>query len=79
MGLVWDEKTSNDVMPGGLMGTHDEATKEFFNGTNVHMLYVYRKKDRTNLITDAIYNTCYRCAAASYARIITFCIHTCST
>ena len=60
--MVWDEKTSNDVLPGGLMGTFDEATRDFFANTNVHMLTVFRKKDRTNFFADAIYNTCYRYA-----------------
>jgi len=32
---VWDERTSNALNEGGFMGTHDEETFNFFEGTNV--------------------------------------------
>ena len=28
--VVWDERTSNDFIPGGFMGTHDEETFNYF-------------------------------------------------
>merc|ERR1711981_1011334 len=31
--LVWNEKLSTDVLPGGFMGTHDEDTRQFFKDT----------------------------------------------
>ena len=33
--IVWDERTSNDFIPGGFMGTHDEETFNFFADTHV--------------------------------------------
>ena len=60
LGLVWDEKTSNDLIKKGVVGTYDEETKRFFDGTNVHMEYVYRRKGASNPIVDAVYSTVYR-------------------
>ena len=39
--MVWDEKTSNDALPG-LLGTHDEDTRDFFKDTNVKCVMVGR-------------------------------------
>lgn len=33
--VVWDERTSNAIIPGGFMGTHDEETFTYFADTNV--------------------------------------------
>ena len=63
LGLVWDESTSNELVTSGIVGTYDEATKKFFKGTNVHMAYVFRRKDHaSNPIVDAVYSTVYRFA-----------------
>ena len=39
--MVWDEKTSTDALPG-LLGTHDEDTRDFFKKTNVKCVMVGR-------------------------------------
>ena len=59
LGLMWDESTSNEIITKGVMGTYDEETRECFKGTNVHMEYVLRKKDRSNFLAEAIYSTVY--------------------
>ena len=39
--MVWDEQTSTDALPG-LLGTHDEDTRNFFKGTNVNCVLIGR-------------------------------------
>ena len=61
LGLVWDEKTSNDLIKKGIVGTYDEETKRFFQGTNVHMEYVYREMDQPlNPLQGVVYKAIYR-------------------
>lgn len=58
LGLVWDEKTSNEVLPG-LMGTHDEETCNYFKGTGVHCGMVSRQKTTGGALGDHWSSTCY--------------------
>ena len=41
--MIWNEKTSNDILPGK-MGTHDEETRRFFEDTNVECVLVGRQQ-----------------------------------
>ena len=41
--MVWNEMTSTDVL-AGMMGTHDETTRNFFAGTAVDCVGVSRDK-----------------------------------
>ncbi|KAH6774152.1 phospholipase D alpha 1 [Perilla frutescens var. hirtella] len=44
--LVWDDRTSvPDFKKDGLMATHDQETKQFFEGTNVHCVLCPRNPD----------------------------------
>ncbi|KAL5787330.1 hypothetical protein ACOSP7_004279 [Xanthoceras sorbifolium] len=43
--LIWDDKTSHDkflIKTEGVMQTHDEETRKFFKGTNVHCVLAPR-------------------------------------
>ena len=56
--MVWNEKLSTDATPGGFMGTHDEATKTFFDGTDVHCILVGRQKD-DGVLANQFVSSCY--------------------
>ena len=56
--MVWNEKMSTDFIPGGFMGTHDEATFEFFSGTAVDCALVGRQKT-DGVLADQFVNGCY--------------------
>ena len=59
--LIWNEKLSNEVMPG-LMGTHDEETRIFFEGTNVEVAVVPRMKKLDGVgsfLRNQFSQTCY--------------------
>lgn len=43
--LVWDDRTSNLFNKGGLMGTHDEDTMNYFQGTKVNCVLCPRIAD----------------------------------
>ena len=45
--LVWNERHSNDLLPG-MMGTHDEDTRRFFEGTNVECVLVGRGRQKSH-------------------------------
>jgi phospholipase D1/2 len=47
--LVWDDATSNIVMPG-VMGTHDEVARRFFANTQVHLRLAPMQGDERNNI-----------------------------
>jgi len=47
--MVWDEAMSTDVYPVGLMGTHDEQTFKYFQGTDVTVFKCPRKKHKTGM------------------------------
>ena len=59
--LIWNEKLSTDVTPG-LMGTHDEETRSYFEGTNVEVAVVPRMRlleGLTSYIRNQFSETCY--------------------
>lgn len=59
--LIWNEKMSNDVTPG-LMGTHDEETRLFFEGTDVEVAVVPRIRlleGLTSFLRNQFAQTCY--------------------
>ena len=55
--MVWDEKTSTDVLPG-LLGTHDEDTRDFFKDTNVKCVMVGRGRS-DGVVLDILAGTVY--------------------
>ena len=55
--LVWNEMTSTDVL-AGMMGTHDEATRNFFAGTAVNCVVVSREKS-DGVLADTFVSSCY--------------------
>lgn len=59
--LIWNEKLSTEVTPG-LMGTHDEATRDYFLGSNVEVAVVPRMRmleGITSFIRNQFSETCY--------------------
>ena len=58
MVMVWNEKLSTENNPG-LMGTHDEETRKYFeDGTNVHCVAVGRVK-REGVLASEFVGSCY--------------------
>ena len=55
--LVWNEMMSTDGL-AGMMGTHDEDTRRFFEGTNVNCVLVSRGRS-DGVIGDVFAGTCY--------------------
>lgn len=55
--LIWDEKLSTQNCPG-LMGTHDEETRLYFDGTGVECATVSRMK-REGMLASEFVGTCY--------------------
>ena len=43
--MTWNEKSNDAGLLEGMMGTHDEATMEYFRGTDVICTNVQRAKD----------------------------------
>ena len=56
--MVWNEKFSNEGMMEGLMGTHDEDTRNYFDGTGVECALVSRCKS-SGLLASGFVGTCY--------------------
>ncbi|XP_041993558.1 phospholipase D alpha 1-like [Salvia splendens] len=53
--LVWDDRTSvPDFKKDGLMATHDQETKQFFEGTSVHCVLCPRNPDGGRSIVQGI-------------------------
>eukprot|EP00899_Mesostigma_viride_P010797 jgi/Mesvir1/19719/Mv24057-RA.1 len=46
--MVWDDISSNALNPAGLMGTHDEALKAYFEGTGVTVVLAPRSAHRSH-------------------------------
>ena len=55
--MVWNEMASTDVL-AGMMGTHDEATRNFFAGTAVDCVVVSRSKT-DGVLADTFVAGCY--------------------
>ncbi|KAF5183145.1 Phospholipase d alpha [Thalictrum thalictroides] len=43
--LVWDDRFSGELSKDGVMGTHDEETANYFQGTDVHCVLCPRNPD----------------------------------
>lgn len=59
--LIWNEKLSTEVTPG-LMGTHDEETRDYFQGSNVEVAVVPRMRileGFASYIRNQFSETCY--------------------
>uniref|UniRef100_A0A6A7G2J4 phospholipase D n=3 Tax=Hirondellea gigas TaxID=1518452 RepID=A0A6A7G2J4_9CRUS len=57
--LVWNEMTSTDVYTPGVMGTHDEETRIYFDGTQVEVVLAPRSKSKGKLFESNFVSTCY--------------------
>ena len=55
--MVWNERLSTE-QSAGLMGTHDEETRAFFEGTSVECVLVSRAKTE-GVLADSFVGTCY--------------------
>ena len=55
--LVWNEMMSTDTM-AGMMGTHDEETRRFFEGTAVDCVLVARGRSE-GILADKFVGTVY--------------------
>ena len=55
--MVWNEKLSTQTCPG-LMGTHDEETRFYFDGSGVECAIVSRMK-RDGMLASEFVGTCY--------------------
>ena len=55
--MVWNEVLSTEKSPG-LMGTHDEDTRRFFEGTDVECILVPRQKT-DGILANSFVGTCY--------------------
>ncbi|XP_042879392.1 phospholipase D gamma 1-like [Penaeus japonicus] len=51
--LIWDEKFSS-VLCAGLMGTHDQATETYFEGSGVHVAMVRRQKSSVHAVREEL-------------------------
>lgn len=56
--LLWDEKMSTDTMEG-MMGTHDEYARRYFEGTGVECAVVPRTKGGQGVLAAQFVSTCY--------------------
>jgi len=56
--LVWNDKSSNDMNMAGMMGTHDEDTRRYFEGTSVECVLVPRSKS-DGVLANEFVGTCY--------------------
>lgn len=57
--LVWNELTSTDLYTSGVMGTHDEETRIYFDGTDVEVVLAPRTKSKGKLLETSFVSTCY--------------------
>jgi len=57
MVMVWNEKLSTDHL-GGMMGTHDEDTRRYFEGTDVDCVLVPRQKT-DGILANQFVSGCY--------------------
>ncbi|XP_018012012.1 phospholipase D alpha 1 isoform X2 [Hyalella azteca] len=57
--LVWNELTSTDMYTPGVMGTHDEDTRIYFDGTEVEVVLAPRTKNKGKVMETNFVSTCY--------------------
>ena len=56
--MVWNEKSSNSWKEEGMMGTHDETTKNFFEDSSVECVLTDRGQS-DGVLSDQFVSTCY--------------------
>ncbi|KAL7645158.1 UNVERIFIED_CONTAM: hypothetical protein RMT77_003536 [Armadillidium vulgare] len=57
--MVWNEALSTDIYTPGVMGTHDEETRIYFEGTGVEVLLAPRSKSKARLFETNYVSTLY--------------------
>ncbi|KAF2350641.1 Phospholipase D/Transphosphatidylase [Trinorchestia longiramus] len=57
--LVWNEMMSTDVYTPGVMGTHDEDTRIYFEGSEVEVVLAPRTKSKAKVMETNFVSTCY--------------------
>ncbi|XP_076067963.1 uncharacterized protein LOC143040639 isoform X2 [Oratosquilla oratoria] len=57
--MVWNEALSTNIYTSGIMGTHDEDTRLYFDGTEVEVVLAPRKKNKGKLFETNFVSTCY--------------------
>ncbi|XP_071551933.1 uncharacterized protein [Panulirus ornatus] len=57
--MVWNEAMSTDIYTPGVMGTHDEETRIFFEGTEVEVFLAPRQKNKGRLMENNYVATLY--------------------
>ena len=56
--LVWNEALNDTPLYGGMMGTHDEDTRIYFEDSNVTCVLASRQQS-DGVLADALSSTCY--------------------
>ncbi|KAK7078978.1 hypothetical protein SK128_002386 [Halocaridina rubra] len=59
MVMVWNEALSTDIYTPGIMGTHDEETRIFFEGTEVEVFLAPRQKNKGKVMESNFVATLY--------------------
>ncbi|XP_037801148.1 phospholipase D alpha 1-like isoform X2 [Penaeus monodon] len=59
MVMVWNEAMSTDIYTPGIMGTHDEETRLFFEGSEVEVFLAPRQKNKGKLMENNFVATLY--------------------
>lgn len=57
--MVWNEAMSTDIYTPGIMGTHDEETRIFFEGSEVEVFLAPRQKNKSKLMESNFVATLY--------------------
>ncbi|KAK8745397.1 hypothetical protein OTU49_000171 [Cherax quadricarinatus] len=57
--MVWNEAMSTDLYTPGIMGTHDEDTRIFFEGTEVEVFLSPRQKNKGKIMENNFVSTLY--------------------
>lgn len=57
--MVWNEALSTEIYTPGVMGTHDEETRIYFEGTSVEVLLAPRSKSQAKLLETNYVSTLY--------------------
>ncbi|XP_045620568.1 uncharacterized protein [Procambarus clarkii] len=57
--MVWNEAMSTDLYTPGIMGTHDEDTRIFFEGTEVEVFLAPRQKNKGKIMESNFVATLY--------------------
>ncbi|MCL4155200.1 UNVERIFIED_CONTAM: hypothetical protein GTU68_019080 [Idotea baltica] len=57
--MVWNEALSTDMYTPGVMGTHDEDTRIYFEGTGVEVVLAPRSKSQAKIFETSYVSTLY--------------------